>query len=133
MTIFRRRDIDVLEADFPFYSERYDKTTTAPKGYQCNGADWVYDTKEKLYRIHDWDFEVAMWDDGSDMSFEEANNNYTDLLAQTGYTIFAITRRALYVVGRPAWRRCRERQIWWENMKVLHQWMADNNIKRTAA
>ena len=125
MSIFRRKDVDTLEADFPFFSQRYGKMTTAPAGFQCDGATGVPDTAEKCYRIHDWNYFSASWDDGSDLSFEEANHNYTDLLAETGHPVFARTRRALHWVGRGAWEEHRRAEMRWQNMKVLAQWRAD--------
>ena len=129
MCIFRRKHIDVLEADFVCESARYGKTTTAPKGFRCDGATGVPDTKEKCYRIHDWNFFAALWDDGTPMSFEEANHNYTDLLAEKGHPILAITRSTLHWLGRGAWKEHRRAEMRWQNVKVLHQWLVDNNIR----
>jgi hypothetical protein len=120
--------VDVLEADYSFYSRRYEKRTTAPKGFQCDGATGVPDTKEKCYRIHDWDFFAAIWDDGTPMSFEEANNNYTDLLAEKGHWILARTRRTLYWLGRGAWEEHRRAEMRWQNMKVLAQFRVDRGL-----
>lgn len=129
MRILRRVNIDILEEDYPFYSERYNKTTTAPKGFQCDGASWVLDTREKCYRIHDWNFRAAIWDDGTPMTFEEANHNYTDLLRATGHWFFAKTRRSLHWVGRSAWNGHRYDEMWWQNEKVLAKFRADRGLK----
>lgn len=128
MSIFRRKNVDVLESDYRFYSKRYQKWTTAPKGFHCDGATGVPDTKEKCYRIHDWNFFSAFWDDGTPMSFEEANHNYTDLLSEKGHWVFARSRRALHWVGRGAWEEHRRAEMRWQNMKVLAQWKVDRGI-----
>jgi len=128
MAVFRRKNVDVLSEDVSFYSERHGKTTTAPKGFCCDGASGVKDTKEKCYRIHDWAFFAALWDDGSAMSFEEANHNYTDLLRKTGHWFYSRTRKTLYFVGRKAWEEHRRREMTWQNTKVLAQWMNDRGI-----
>ena len=128
MSILRRKDIDILEADMVFYSKRYDKTTTAPCGFRCDGATGVPDTREKCYRIHDWNFFAAMWDDLSPMTFEQANNNYTDLLRETGHPVLAQTRRALHWVGRDAWNAHRRREMDWQNTKIRAQFRADRCV-----
>jgi len=128
MGIFRRNSIDILAEDISFYSKRYGKRTTAPKGFNCDGASGVKDTKEKCYRIHDWNFFCAFWDDGSQMSFEEANDNYTDLLLEKSHWFYARSRKALYIVGRKAWEEHRRREMTWQNMKVTAQWMNDHGI-----
>ena len=128
MGIFRRKHVDILEADYIFFSERYQKTTTAPKGFHCDGASGVRDTKEKCYRIHDWNFFSAIWDDGSPMSFEQANNNYTDLLSEKSHWFYSRTRRTLHWLGRDAWEEHRRNEMWWQNVKVLAKWMIDRGL-----
>ena len=128
MIVLRRKHIDVLEADYSFYSERYNKTTTAPKGFHSDGATCVVDTPEKCYRIHDWNFFAALWDDGTPMSFEEANHNYTDLLLATGHWVFGRTRKTLDWLGRGAWNEHRRAEMRWQNMKILAQFKADRGI-----
>lgn len=128
MSIFRRKSIDIFEADYPFYSKRYKKWTTGAKGFGCDGATGVPDTKEKCYRIHNWNYYVALWDNGSLMTFEEANNNYTDLLKEKGHPFKAKARKALYFVGRIAWKKHRLRELVRHNEIVLSQWKMDHGI-----
>ena len=99
-----------------------------PRVVECDGATGVPDTEEKCYRIHDWNFFAAIWDDGSDMSFEQANNNYTDLLSETGHWFRARTRKALHIVGRNAWEEHRRAEMRWQNMKVLARFRADRGL-----
>ena len=121
LTIFRRKDVDVVDKEFVFYSKRYNKTSTVPLTFMCDGATGVKDTKEKIYRLHDWNFFAAIWDDGTPMSFEEANNNYTDCLLEHGHWFIARTRKALHIVGRSAWKMHREREMVFHNVKLLEQ------------
>jgi len=128
MAIFRKADVDILEADYSFYSKRYGKRTTAPKGFRSDGATGVRDTKEKCYRIHDWNYFAAVWDDGTPMSFEESNHNYTDLLREKGHWIYSRSRKTLYWLGRDAWEEHRRADMRWQNVKVLAQWMNDRGL-----
>lgn len=128
MIVLRRKHLDVLEADYEFYSARYGKTTTAPHGFISDGATCVLDTPEKCYRIHDWNYRTAIWDDGTPMTFEQANHNYTDLLLEEGHWFFARTRRTLNWLGRRAWNEHRRLEMWWQNEKVLARFRADRGL-----
>lgn len=130
MGVFRRNDVDILADDFPFFSARYQKHTTAPAGFRCDGASGVRDTREKCYRIHDWNYFAAIWDDGAAMSFEQANNNYTDLLRAEGHWFYSRSRKVLYFLGRSAWEHHRRAEMNWQNVKVLAQFRADRNLKQ---
>ena len=131
MFIFRRKHIKILQKDIIFYSHRYMKITTAKAGFKYDGASGVPDVDDEDGALHDWNFFVARWDDGTPMTFEEANNNYTDWLAEKAnradkrldraiYRTVSVTRRALYVVGRKAWSEHRRREMMFDNMKFTY-------------
>ena len=131
MFIFRRKHIKTLKNGVTFYSERYRNTTTARKGFKYDGATVVADVDDIDGAIHDWNFFIALWDDGTPMTFEEANWNYIDWLIERRkasvtlwdklkYGTVSITRRALSIVGRPSWSSHRRREMVFDNMKFVY-------------
>lgn len=118
--IFRRKHIKVLQQDLPWFSKRYQKWTTPKKGFKYDGATGVMDVDDLDGAMHDWNFYVAYWDDGTPMTFEEANNNYTDWLKENGHWIVCHTRKALYFVGRNAWEQHRRREMIIDNLKFMY-------------
>jgi hypothetical protein len=129
MSILRRKHIDTLEEDVHYYSKRYDKHITIPKGFSCDGATFVVDTKERCYRLHDFAYWAALFDDGTPISFEQANTIYCDYLLEMGHPLFALTRKALHWLGRPAWNSHRRREMNWQNTKIVARWKVERGIR----
>jgi len=119
--MLRRRSIKKTTRVIRWHSERYEKWVKVPKDFWHDGATVVKDVHTEDGALHDWCFFAAIWEDGSRMTFEEANDNYTDWLKEKHYWFRAQTRKALHYVGRSAWNEHRRREMIWHNMKFLHE------------
>lgn len=130
MLLFRRKHIRKLRKSLRFYSKRYKKWVTAKKNFFYDGATVVPDLDDLDGALHDWCFFVAYWDEGTPMTFEEANYVYVEWLQLRAeearglwerfkYKTCSYTRRALHVVGRKAWSDHRKREMVFHNMKFV--------------
>lgn len=75
----------VLEAPIYYYSKRYKKSISIPKGYPSNGADVVRDVCPLGFFVHDVICYRGKWDDGSKMTNREASTVYADILKEKGF------------------------------------------------
>ena len=85
-----------------YYSKRYDKFVTVPKGYVSNGADYVLDVCPKSWYVHDWI--CGSWfgegpkpiggrfDDDTTMTNWQCSHIFADILREEGYVVLPISR-----------------------------------------
>jgi len=67
-----------------YYSERYDKAVTVPKGYQSDGATGALDIFSESWWVHDVLCDRGTWDDGTPVNNWEASRVIADILKSEG-------------------------------------------------
>jgi len=80
-----------------YYSYRYEKYVTVPKGYRSDGASGAIDVCPKGYYVHDWicgnyldvgpEPVAGVFDDDSKCTNWMASNILGDILAEEGFWI----------------------------------------------
>lgn len=105
-------DIIIIAEPLVHYSKRYDKTTTVPGGFACDGATMAPNVGNG-YKHHDWLFFYGKWDDGTRCTFVQANMVIYDVMRDEGRWIGA--RAFLIGVFLPpskhAWKAHRASEI----------------------
>jgi len=72
---------------FTYYSERYGKSITVPKGFKTDGATGVPDLAQEAWEVHDFIFSGGGFDDGTYPTNWQASNIYCDILTEKGFPI----------------------------------------------
>jgi hypothetical protein len=72
------------KTEFTYYSERYDKWVTVPKGYESDGSSGGFDINSRSWWCHDILKEFEVWDDGSACSNTQASFVIYDILKSEG-------------------------------------------------
>lgn len=73
-----------------FYSLRYKKWVTVPKGYTSDGATWALDIFSDSWWFHDKLCDTGKWDDGTCVSNWQASHVLGDVLSHEGRKYRAI-------------------------------------------
>ena len=68
-----------------YYSPRYDKSISWPKGYKSDGATYAPDVSWEAFFAHDVACDRGKWDDGTAITRWEASNVYADILRGNGW------------------------------------------------
>ena len=77
-----------------YYSSRYNKRVTVPKGYMSDGATGAIDIKDSTsWWVHDWLCDVGRFDDGTECTNWQASAILSDILVEEGHRIRSVTWR----------------------------------------
>lgn len=72
----------IVDEQIKYYSERYKKYITVPKGFKSDGATMAIDIVSLGWVVHDRICEVPFFDDGTSISAWKAANILSDILKQ---------------------------------------------------
>ena len=72
-----------------YYSKRYDKYVTVPKGYETDGATWAVDIHSESWKVHDKLCDTGLFDDGTECNNRQASQILSDILKAEGHWIRA--------------------------------------------
>lgn len=78
------------KAEIKYYSKRYNKHVTVPKGYNSDGATGAIDIYSDAWWIHDKLCDTGKWDDGTECTNWQASSVLSDVLKSEGRWIRAI-------------------------------------------
>ena len=103
-----------------YYSKRYRKYITVPKGYKSDGATGVLDVCPKSWYVHDWMCGNYLgegpkpiggqFDDGTKINNWQCSHIFADILREEGYIILPYTRFwGTWFLGGG---KCRENGLW---------------------
>lgn len=82
----------ILDEVLVYYSPRYNKTLTVPRGYKSDGASGpAVDIPSGAWWVHDWACDGGLWDDGIKMTLWQEAMVLRDILKQEGRWVRAIT------------------------------------------
>lgn len=76
---------EVTEGYF-YYSKRYNRRITIPKGFYSDGATGAKDIDSDGWIVHDHICRYAVWDDGTRIDNWTASTVLGDILYSEGYT-----------------------------------------------
>ena len=74
----------ILEYDIYYYSERYGRSVSVPKGYKSDGATGAIDIYTESWWCHDKLCDTGMWDDGTICTNWQASTVLSDILKKEG-------------------------------------------------
>ena len=72
------------QREFTYYSKRYNKKITVPKGYKSDGATGAIDINSKAWWVHDILCEFGKFDDGTPCNNLQASSVLSDILKSEG-------------------------------------------------
>jgi len=96
-----------------FYSERFKKWVTVPAGFKCNGATCAPDFGLG-WLFHDWLFHHGQFDDGTPVTWSQANKIMIDIMHAEGW---------------PRWVR----RVYWRGIKTRfskNAWTAHRALEK---
>jgi len=73
-----------LEHKIRYFSFRYKKWVTVPKGYRSDGATGVRDINSQSWWVHDWLCDYGVFDNGTQCTNWQASAILHDILADEG-------------------------------------------------
>ncbi len=88
-----------------YYSPRYKKSVTVPKGYKSDGATYAPDLSKTAFFVHDWLCEEHGFDDGVECTRRQASRVYADILKARGFWQHYHRRFLTYWFGGKKLRR----------------------------
>lgn len=74
----------IRETTIVYYSERYDKYVTVPKGYASDGATGARDIESLSWWVHDKLCDFGLFDDGTPCNNLQASMILKDILKSEG-------------------------------------------------
>jgi len=120
--MFEWSDVYILRETIT-YRTRYGKDITAPEGFHCDGASGIAcDIDSRSWKFHDWMYYYGRFDDGSRISFNQAQVILKDILEEEGRWFRAMS---WYVAcrysrgSRKAWADKREKEMCMQNYKFM--------------
>lgn len=76
---------------YKYYSKRYNRYLTVPKGFFSDGATGANDIESNGWIIHDWVCRYGVWDDGTRIDNWTASTVLADILWKEGYHFRALS------------------------------------------
>lgn len=76
--------------DYVYYSERYNRYITVPKGMESDGATFARDLPTDAWFIHDKICDTGLWDDGTPIDNWIASTVLGDVLWDDGMRIESV-------------------------------------------
>ena len=80
----KKDDEYINDIQFTYYSQRYDKLITVPKGYHSDGATGAKDITSRGWWVHDVLCDRGTFDDGTKCNNWKASTILSDILKVEG-------------------------------------------------